>query len=256
MNYEVENMADNNVIYLIRWDDAVDSKSKDVRFTAVDNGLIMAESLTSFAGEVIREWRSPMPGSAEPGGLPALEPGARYHLRIFENEQPKKAVAFRVTFYDDIGEVLSFQEMKRKSCDFKYPENAAGYSISAIHNGYKKLFFHHIEICRAEDYIVGQLLNPHEDKKVVNVIFLDPEDTSLTLPDRKVIANICNLLVISGTTKASLELQQAESKLPQGFADYNKVNFVGSGKRSCDLAMKFSKKYKNGHAYRFKEMIS
>ena len=67
-------MADNNMIYLIRWDDAIDSKSKDVRFTAVDNGLIMAESLTSFAGEVIREWRSPMPGSAEPGGLPVLEP--------------------------------------------------------------------------------------------------------------------------------------------------------------------------------------
>ena len=249
-------MADKNVIYLISWDDASDNRSKDVRFSAVDNGLVMAESLTSFAGEVIREWRSPMPGLEGTAGLPVLEPGARYHLRIFENEQPKKAVAFRLTFYDDIGEVLSFQEMKKKSCDFKYPENAAGYSISAIHNGYKKLFFHHMEICRAEDYIVGQLLNPSEDKKVVNVIFLDPGEDMLTLPDRRVIDNICNLFVISGTTKASLELQQAEQKLPRGFAGFNKVNFVGAGDHSCDLAVKFSKKNGNGHAYRFSEMIS
>ncbi len=253
-NYEVEDMAENNVVYLIRWNDAGENNSKDVRVTPVDNGLMMAQSLTSFAGDVIREWKSASV-STEGAGLPELENGVTYHLRILENEQPKKSVSFRITFYDETGTVLGFQEMKKKSCDFKYPEGAAGYSVSAIHNGYKKLFFHHMEICKAEDYITGQLLNPDESKKVVNVVLLDPAKDTLTLPKRDVLSNICNVLVISGTTQPSLELQQAEAKLPSGFASYNKVNFVGSGKKSCDLAVLFSKKYGNGHAYKFEGMI-
>ena len=247
-------MSENNVVYLIRWDDAVVNQSKDMRVSTVDNGLVMVQSLTSFAGDVIREWRSP--SSLSNGfGLPELEKGEKYHLRIFENEQPKKSVTFRITFYDETGAVLSFQEMKKKSCEFKYPENADSYAISAIHNGYKKLFFHHIEICRSEDYITGKLLNADENKNVVNVVFLDPQESRLPLPRKDVLANICNTVVISGTTQPSLELQQAESKLPASFADYHKVNFVGIGERSCSLAVTFSKKYGNGHAYKFQELV-
>ena len=247
-------MADNNMIYLIHWEDAKSSGSKDVKVSKVESGLTVAESLTSFAGDVIHEWSSPQDGR-EAGGLPALTPGGRYFLRIFENEQPKKSVSFRITFYDDIGEVLSYQEMKKKSISFRFPENAASYSVSAIHNGYKKLFFHHMEICRVEDNITGQLLNANPEKKVANVVFLDPEEKRLVLPSKEVLGNICNLLVISGTTQPSLELQSAEQKLPGGFAGFRKVNFVGAGDKSCDLAVKFSRKYGNGHAYRFKEMI-
>ena len=240
-------MADNSIIYSIRWDGlSMETFLYGTDVSYSDDGCVRFSNHLMPPGGVIKKWHSNVNYQAarrEPS-LPVLEEGAEYEIRSFLECTPKESVRIKLRFFDRQGEELSAPVLNSGIDTFTCPDGGFRYDLEIINAGMSDLIFHHIELQKKGE---GDT-NVRIIKKngAINVIVLEPTGSSYKIPEPKLIRKFQNRVFVTSEEADAAILGIGDiSRLPKDISP-EKISVIGYGKKSNESAAALANYYGEG----------
>lgn len=198
------------MVVQIKWGDSVkNAYNHGSRVTFVKNGVIFDNPMMSPSFPII-SWssRSNFQGDRSQPALPLLNRGKTYRLVLEAEVTPAGSAYIKVTYFDRLGEELSFDVLKDDHWLFTYPFGAAFYKVELINAGCEHLFFDRLLLLESSQELRGAVdltgLDVYFPKEThqLNVIFL--EEDILTVYDlpTDVLKSLGNVVLVGNRQNA------------------------------------------------------